>query len=134
MPATLVAYWLLPRFRNGIVAVASLVFYAWGAGAYTLLLLSAIAVNYAAGRVLGRIERRRTIVLGAAVGWNLAILAVWKYAGFATEQLRALGMEGVPLVELALPIGISFFTFHHISMSWTSTGAARRRRPAWSAS
>ncbi len=115
MPATLVAYWLLPRFRNGIVAVASLVFYAWGAGAYTLLLLSAIVVNYAAGRVLDRIERRRAAVLVAAVAWNLSILAVWKYAGFATGQLRALGLEGVPLVELALPIGISFFTFHHIS-------------------
>lgn len=115
MPVTLVAYWLLPRLRNGIVAVASLVFYAWGAGAYTLLLVSAIAVNYAAGRLLDRIERHRKAVVVAAITWNLSILAIWKYAGFATEQIRALGLEGVPLVELALPIGISFFTFHHIS-------------------
>ena len=50
MPATLIAYWMLPKnWRNGLVAVVSLLFYTWGAGPYTFLLLSAIAVNYAAG-------------------------------------------------------------------------------------
>lgn len=125
MPATLLAYWLLPRtWRNGLVAVVSLLFYTWGAGAYTFLLLSAIAVNYAAGlaidsrRFSGRATARRGILV-AAVGWDLAILAIWKYAGFASQQVDAisqtLGLGSTPVVELALPIGISFFTFHHIS-------------------
>jgi alginate O-acetyltransferase complex protein AlgI len=125
MPATLVAYWLLPRaWRNGIVAVASLLFYTWGAGPYTFLLLSAIAVNYAAGlaidaeRYADRLGVRRA-VLYAAVAWDLGILAIWKYAGFASQQVdslsSALGLGSTPIVELALPIGISFFTFHHIS-------------------
>jgi alginate O-acetyltransferase complex protein AlgI len=125
MPATLLAYWMLPRtWRNGIVALASLLFYTWGAGPYTFLLLSAIAVNYVAGLVIDadrnadRPALRRT-VLYAAVLWDLGILAIWKYAGFASQQIdalsSALGLGGTPIVELALPIGISFFTFHHIS-------------------
>ena len=125
MPATLLAYWVLPRtWRNGIVAVASLLFYTWGAGPYTFLLLSAIAVNYAAGllidsdRAADRLKFRRT-VLYTAVLWDLGILAIWKYAGFASQQIdalsSALGLGNTTIVALALPIGISFFTFHHIS-------------------
>src|SRR5829696_1909161 len=125
MPATLVAYWLLPRgWRNGLVAVVSLIFYTWGAGPYTFLLLSAILVNFAAGiaidsdRLADRPGARRATLL-AAVVWDLGILAIWKYAGFASQQIDALsgalGLGATPIVELALPIGISFFTFHHIS-------------------
>ncbi|GAA1723091.1 MBOAT family protein [Nonomuraea bangladeshensis] len=125
MPATLLALWALPRrCRNAVVAAASMVFYAWGAGPHTLLLLSAIVVNYGAGlaldsaRLRDRPRARRKVLL-AAVGWNVAMLAVWKYAGFATEQLDALtdalGLGHSPIVTLALPIGISFFTFHHLS-------------------
>src|SRR4051794_40496948 len=137
MPATLAAYWLLPRgWRNGVVAVASLLFYTWGAGPYTALLLSAIAVNYAAGllidadRFTDRPRVRRTVLV-TAVLWDLGILAVWKYAGFASAQIDALshtlGLGGSPVIELALPIGISFFTFHHISYV---VDVHRRSRPA----
>jgi alginate O-acetyltransferase complex protein AlgI len=125
MPATLVAYWVLPRqWRNGLVSAASLVFYTWGAGPFTVLLLSAIAVNFAAGiavdsvRLADRPGWRRATLL-AAVVWDLGILAIWKYAGFATTQIaalsRALGLGSTHVVSLALPIGISFFTFHHLS-------------------
>jgi alginate O-acetyltransferase complex protein AlgI len=125
MPATLVAYWLLPHtWRNGLVAVVSLVFYTWGAGPYTFLLLSAIAVNYAAGLLIDSdryaehpTARRRLLLL--AIVWDLGILAIWKYAGFASAQISALsgalGLGDSPIVSLALPIGISFFTFHHLS-------------------
>ncbi len=125
MPVTLAAYWLSPRrWRNGLVAVASLVFYTWGAGAYTALLLSAIVVNYTAGiavdssRLRERPGARRAVLL-AAVTWDLGILVVWKYAGFAAQQIdalsSALGLGHTPILSLALPIGISFFTFHHLS-------------------
>ncbi|GIH74361.1 MBOAT family O-acyltransferase [Planobispora longispora] len=125
MPATLLASWALPRrHRNAVVAAASLLFYAWGAGPHTLLLLSAVVVNYGAGigldsaRLRDRPRARRGVLL-ATVGWNVAMLAVWKYAGFATEQIdaltSALGLGHSPIVTLALPIGISFFTFHHLS-------------------
>src|SRR5215218_3455889 len=96
MPATLVTYWVLPHaWRNGVVAVASLLFYTWGAGPYTALLLSAIAVNYLAGmlidadRCAGRPGVRRAVLV-TAVTWDLGILAVWKYAGFASAQIDAL--------------------------------------------
>jgi alginate O-acetyltransferase complex protein AlgI len=125
MPATLVAYWLLPKnWRNGLVAVVSLIFYTWGAGPYTFLLLSAIAVNYAAGILIDadRFAERpgvRRGVLWTAVIWDLGILAIWKYAGFASQQVNALsdalGLGHTPVIDLALPIGISFFTFHHLS-------------------
>jgi alginate O-acetyltransferase complex protein AlgI len=125
LPGTLLAYWVLPRaWRNGLVAAVSLLFYTWGAGPYVFLLLSAIVVNFAAGIVIDldrfaeRVRLRRAVLVGA-VGWDLAILAVWKYAGFASAQVdalsRALGLGESPVIELALPIGISFFTFHHIS-------------------
>jgi alginate O-acetyltransferase complex protein AlgI len=124
-PATLVSYWVLPRvWRNGLVAVASLVFYAWGAGPYTFLLLSAIAVNYAAGLLIDadRFAERQAVrraLLYVAVLWDLGILGIWKYAGFASRQVdalsSALGLGHSPVVSLVLPIGISFFTFHHIS-------------------
>ena len=125
MPALLLAYWVLPRTgRNALIAVASLLFYTAGAGPFVFLLLSAMAVNYAAGiavdsaRLVARPWLRRAALV-AAVGWDLGILAIWKYAGFASRQIdalsHALGLGGTPIVQLALPIGISFFTFHHIS-------------------
>lgn len=137
MPALLVLYWLLPhRARNLLVAAFSLLFYMWGAGPYIFLLLSAIVVNYSAGllidsdRLTDRVRARRALLLGA-VAWDLAILITWKYAGFASRQIdslsSALGLEDTPIVDLALPIGISFFTFHHISYV---VDVYRRSRPA----
>jgi alginate O-acetyltransferase complex protein AlgI len=124
MPAVLAAVLLAPRsWRNGIVATASLVFYAVGAGPTTLLLLVCMVVNYLAGPALEPDEwdlepqRRRRLLFGL-VGFNIAILVMWKYAGFASEQaagLAALTGLDLPVVQLALPIGISFYTFHHIS-------------------
>ncbi|NUP64447.1 MAG: MBOAT family protein [Nonomuraea sp.] len=125
MPAVLLIYWILPRrHRDAVVAGASLLFYAWGAGPSTPLLLSAIAVNYGAGLALDSARLRdrpgaRRAVLLATAGWDLSVLAVWKYAGFASAQIDALtvalGLGHSPVVSLALPIGISFFTFHHLS-------------------
>ncbi|MEO6087051.1 MAG: MBOAT family protein [Umezawaea sp.] len=125
MPLLLAAVLGAPRsWRNGVVAVASLLFYASGAGGTTLLLAACMVVNYLAGPRL-EVEQaddvdpglRRKILIGV-VGFDLAVLVVWKYLGFATEQLAAIaGVIGadLPVVHLALPIGISFYTFHHIS-------------------
>lgn len=124
MPALLIAVLVLPRkWRNGIVAVASLVFYVSGAGAFILLLLACMAVNFFAGMALepseweARATRRKRLLI-AVICFDVAMLVIWKYAGFATQQIDSLaGLlgGGFPVVQLALPIGISFFTFHHIS-------------------
>jgi alginate O-acetyltransferase complex protein AlgI len=105
------------------VAVASLVFYAAGAGPSTLILLFCMVINFLAGQVLEPDEwdlarSRRKLVLLGVVTVDVAALVIWKYAGFASDQLagfaRLLGGD-FPIVHLALPIGISFYTFHHIS-------------------
>ncbi len=124
MPAVLAAVLIAPRsWRNGVVAAASLVFYAVGAGPTTLLLLACMLVNYVMGPALEpddwdlEPQRRRRLLI-AVIGFDLAVLLVWKYAGFASAQAAGLatltGLE-LPTVSLALPIGISFYTFHHIS-------------------
>ncbi|WP_431922604.1 MBOAT family O-acyltransferase [Amycolatopsis tucumanensis] len=124
LPATLLAVLVLPRsWRNGIIAVASLIFYASGAGAFTLLLLACMVVNFAAGTALEpnpwepRSSRKRSLLI-AVICFDVGILVVWKYAGFATQQIdyfTQLFDGSFPVAHLALPIGISFFTFHHIS-------------------
>ncbi len=118
MPAVLIAYWALPaRFRNGVLAVFSLGFYAVGGGHLVLLLLACMVVNYAAGIALDATRDRPRLRVGILVGTvatDLAMLAYWKYAGFATEQLSRMFPAIEPL-QILLPIGISFFTFHHIS-------------------
>jgi alginate O-acetyltransferase complex protein AlgI len=105
------------------VAAASLVFYAVGAGPTTLLLLTCMLVNYVMGPALEPDDwdleprRRRRLLIGV-IGFDLAVLIVWKYAGFASAQAAALASFtglALPTVSLALPIGISFYTFHHIS-------------------
>lgn len=125
MPAVLLLYWVLPRQgRNALISVASLAFYMYGAGVYIFLLLACIAANYAAGlavdseRLADRPSSRKAILV-TAIAFDLGILAVWKYAGFASRQIEslsdALGFESTRIISLALPIGISFFTFHHLS-------------------
>jgi alginate O-acetyltransferase complex protein AlgI len=126
LPVVLAAVLVTPRrWRNGVIAVASLVFYAAGAGATTLLLLSCIVVNFLVGPLLepspdqwGQTDRRRKWLLTGVIGVDLGALFVWKYAGFVTDQLagfaRLFGGD-LPVVHIALPIGISFYTFHHVS-------------------
>ncbi len=138
LPAVLIAHWVLPqRFRNGVLAVFSLAFYAVGGGEFVLLLLAMMVVNYTAGLVIGAARVREEAgpgrraaatqprlltakrVLVLAVTADLAVLGVWKYLGFASDVIdsfgRALGGSGSPVIAVALPIGISFFTFHHLS-------------------
>ena len=136
LPVVLAATWVLPlRRRNLALVVASVTFYVWGGGGFVAILAADILVSYVAGiavdraLVAGRVRPANVAVLGA-VGFVLALLVVWKYAGFALEQLNAaLGAFGgadLPVPRLALPIGISFFTFHCISYV---VDVRRRTRP-----
>ncbi|SDZ41417.1 MBOAT family O-acyltransferase [Herbiconiux ginsengi] len=125
LPAFLVLLLVLPkRWRNGLVAVSSLLFYTWGAGEFVFLLLACMAVNYAAGIAIDaewskrQLRARKWILIGAIV-FDIGILATWKYAGFFTAQAARIsevfGFEWGAVATLALPIGISFYTFHHMS-------------------
>ena len=108
---------LAQRGRNAWLLLASLIFYAWGGVSYTVVLLASIGINYVCGRALERNRSPWLLTLG--VGLNLAILIVFKYAGFFTESVNELlRWQSIPPFELpriALPLGISFYTFQAIS-------------------
>ena len=123
LPATLGAYYLCPpRGRNAVLLAASLFFYAWGAPRFVLVLVAGTWVDWMISRAIaaapvGSSPRRRWLV--ASLSLNLAVLGYFKYATFAVTQLSllaaALGLGAWPEMAVALPIGISFFTFHKIS-------------------
>jgi alginate O-acetyltransferase complex protein AlgI len=121
LPLVLAAYFALPRrWGNGVLLVASLVFYIWGEGTLVALVLASVAFNWALGRRIGDAggaARQRWAAL--AIGGNLALLAVFKYANFVVANLNVvlgtLGWGTVALAAIPLPLGISFFTFHSIS-------------------
>jgi len=129
LPAVLMLHWVLPhQARNGVLAVSSLAFYALGGKQFVFLLLGVMVVNYGAGLLIGRLKENPrslgrwpadTAVMVGAVVADLGVLALWKYAGFASHIVdslsRNLGLGDTRVVSLALPIGISFFTFHHLS-------------------
>ena len=125
LPVLLGLYALPWRFsRNALLLVASIAFYATGGGAFTWLMLGSIAVNYLAALRIDRLGQlgdapAATRLLRITVAANLLVLGVFKYAGFVVTNVNtALGVAGLaPLVvpAIALPIGISFFTFHAIS-------------------
>lgn len=114
LPAFALCY-LLARRANWVLVLFSLLFYAWGEPVYVVLMLGSVALNYVAGRIIERGEgRHRKAALVAGVTVNVLILAVFKYLGFLIGELIGLGMN-LPAVQIALPIGISFYTFQSIS-------------------
>ena len=123
LPAVLFAYYVLPRqCRNLVLFVASLFFYAWGEPVYVVLILLSTIVDYSAGRAIAYCKTNREgkgavyAVLFSAVT-NLALLGFFKYGNFFLETIHRLTGIAVPQLHLALPIGISFYTFQ--TMSYT---------------
>ncbi len=124
-PIVLALSWALmsrPRLWKPFIVVASYVFYAAASWRFCLLLAGVTLGNQAAARLIDRAadERRRSVILGVAVALDLGVLAAFKYYGFFVQSL-AHGLDDVglglplPLLAIALPVGISFFTFQAIS-------------------
>jgi alginate O-acetyltransferase complex protein AlgI len=117
LPVFLLGYYL-SGWRTAALLTGSVVFYVWGEGPYVLLLGALILANWLASRALERAtaaERRRAILIGIIVV-NLAVLGFFKYAGFLAHNLNAVAPAlRLPEIEIALPLGISFFTFQLIS-------------------
>lgn len=117
LPAVCILNGVLPgvRSRNVLLAAASLLFYAFGDPAHLLLLLGSVVFNYAAGRLAARPGRWGACFLWLAVAANLGVLAFYKYLGFLAENLNLLLGTALPVPAMALPLGISFFTFQGLS-------------------
>ena len=115
----LAAYYLVPRrWKNLCLVIFSLVFYAWGEPVYVLLMILTILVDYCCGLLIGRFAERKgaakAVVLGNVL-INLALLGWFKYAGLLVSTFDQITGLGISVPEVALPIGISFYTFESIS-------------------
>lgn len=117
LPFTVIVNSLLnPRYSNVFLLIMSLLFYAWGEPVYVLLMLVSIIINWSAGLLIGKVKRGKGALLGLDVILNLAILGVFKYYDFAAGSINSLfGREILEIKNIALPIGISFFTFQALS-------------------
>ena len=128
-PVTFLLHTVVPnwKFRNALLIITSLVFYAWGEPLYVLLLLFSVVVNWALALAVAGREKGRKALAAVAVVWNIGLLVVFKYSGFLVQTVNGLlGMDwAVPGIRL--PIGISFFTFQ--TMSYT-IDVYRRDAPA----
>ena len=118
LPLVLAVYFLTPaRFRNAVLLLASLIFYAWGEPKYVLLMLASILSGYGFGLLQERYRGQKgaKLVCGLSVAVSLSFRLYFKYADFFLENFNAATGLGVPLLRIALPIGISFYTFQIIS-------------------
>lgn len=121
MPLALAAYYLMPGrvAKNLMLLAVSLAFYAWGDPTNLGLLLVSIVVSWLAGLALGRAESGRTAahkaILALAIVFDLALLCFFKYENFFAQNVNALTGASIPLVDLALPLGISYFTLKNIT-------------------
>ena len=101
------------KVRNALLVVASLLFYAFGEPIYVLLMIASAFMNYLSAILIDRVNGKLFLVL--AVVLNIGVLSVFKYAGFAVTSVNNLFGAGIPVPQIALPIGISFFTFQALS-------------------
>ena len=119
LPITLALYYIVPgRFKNVALLLCSLIFYAWGEPVYIVLMLYSILMNYVCGLLMERHENARRQVLIFGVILNLFLLGFFKYAGFLAESFNSVFSRfglSLPVREIALPIGISFYTFQALS-------------------
>ena len=117
LPIVLGLYFLTKEnYRNVLLLVASLFFYAWGEPVYVVIMLLSIGINCVCGLKIGvsdEKKRKKALVWGVVI--NLALLGVFKYSGFFMENVNAVFGLDVEVKKLPLPIGISFYTFQSIS-------------------
>lgn len=122
LPFVLALYYITPRrFRNLTLFIVDLVFYAWGEPWLVILMLFSILLNYTSGILIGINREKKGLarfIFILSVILNLGLLGFFKYAGFIGETLNmVMPFLNIPILEIALPIGISFYTFQ--TMSYT---------------
>lgn len=120
LPALLVLYYIPFRgsfrgkWRNAVLLLFSIAFYAWGEPLFVFLMLASTLANYMFGLILEKTSKRK-LWLCIAVIFDVALLAVFKYTSFISQNIAALTGNDRLIVSIVLPIGISFFTFQMMS-------------------
>ena len=118
LPLVLILYFLVPfRFKNAVLLLFSLIFYAWGEPKYVLLMIFTILLFFCCGLAIERCSQTKwkRIWLTVSIVLSVALLGIFKYADFAVGSINSLLRTSIPLLRLALPIGISFYTFQCLS-------------------
>lgn len=121
LPLVLAIYFIVPkRIRNLVLFLSSILFYAWGEPVYILLMCFTITVDYVFGIIIDKQisvgkKNKAKVSLVAAVVINLLLLGYFKYANFTIDTINSLTGAGIAAIKLALPIGISFYTFQSLS-------------------
>ena len=118
LPAVLAVYFLVPKaLKNTVLLVFSLLFYAWGEPRYVILMAVTILLFYGCGLAIGKAYqvKWKKIWLTVSVVVSVGLLGIFKYADFFADSFNAVTGLSVPLLKLALPIGISFYTFQCLS-------------------
>jgi len=124
LPSFLIVYYIIPRkLKNLFTLLASIFFYAWGAPDFIFIVLAAIIIDFYIVDIMHKstLLKAKRILLGISVLINIGLLAYFKYANFLVENfneiLSLLGYEPINWASVALPIGISFFTFQKLTYS-----------------
>ena len=119
LPVTIILYYMIPsiRWKNCLLLLCSLFFYAWGEPKYVFLMIASIIANYSFGLLIHTVRGRgwKRVLLVGGVLFNLGLLFYFKYFGFFGQLLGRVLSRPITFKEIALPIGISFFTFQGMS-------------------
>ena len=116
LPCVLLLYAVAPRkYKNAALLLSSLVFYAWGEPRLVLLMLSTVLSGYVLALLTVKFPKYKKLFLGLSLAICLGFLGFFKYADFFVENFNAVTGLSVPLLNIALPIGISFYTFQILS-------------------
>ncbi|SCJ39633.1 D-alanyl-lipoteichoic acid biosynthesis protein DltB [uncultured Clostridium sp.] len=117
LPIVLIGYFITPKkFRNYILLLASIVFYAWGGLLYLPLLLISIIMNYLFGLFIAKNNNKsKKFILILSIILNLLFLGIFKYSNFIISNINNIFSTSINTLNITLPIGISFYTFQAMS-------------------
>ena len=120
LPAVMAVYFLVPRkLKNAVLLFFSLLFYGWGEPKLLWLMVGTILLFYICGLAIGRAQKQgwKRVWLTVSVVSSLSLLGLFKYADLFVGTFNSLTGLSVPLLKLALPVGISFYTFQCLSFT-----------------
>ncbi len=117
LPIVCILYWAAPslKLKNALLILASLLFYAYGEPVYVGLLILSSLLNYFCALGIDKYKEKKKPIMIVAIAVNLGVLAVFKYTGFLISTCNGAFGTDVPIPEIVMPIGISFFTFQALS-------------------